>query len=578
MYTHTGVADTVAAAAAAAAPFIAEDRARYAAAQTAALKYAAEVWAAANAPGGTEVAPLYLAGENGLAALGSADAAAASTAVASTAVASTAAASTAADAPAMTAFEYEFYTTDGARHAAALAQNILAASVASGDDFIVAAEYDSKRGRFFVEIDARHVAYLWPLPLPPRNAASVRSIVAPVIARLPVAGAAVAAITDTQRAGNAGKAGKARKAADATLAVPCVPPELRLYDVYRALGDPSRAEEWPALLRDEIRLFALAGADIQARVALATSGGAPPRREQSRLEQALLQLAAGKERALVGARAVNALEGSSDAGGLIQIVSGRPAAAEGRAIVAAAKAAGARVDVRSVDVGMPLDPELRRMKVYRMRGSQRAEPIMDVFNAAEYGLVPLAPTETVQTDTGAELDVKTDTGAEPDASETDTGAEPDATELELDVVGGRAKKKKPKRPRTRDSRDRDRDREKRPAGMSAEAAPTVGAHFAVLRFLVADLWTAMVLYQRGVVDGERARALIHRIFGDITAVRSAAAAAGVVSLSAILPTQPTRYIGQHVDYAILERQRMSSGRRGVRGFPLVIAAEAAVEE
>jgi len=380
---------------------------------------------------------------------------------------------------------YDFVSTDSGAHAVALARAVLPHAGGA----IVAADYDARARQFYVEVGGRRVAGLVALPRPP--GATARALFAPVVAA--VAG---------------------------TPGVPCVPPEVRLYEVYRALGDPGRAAEWGELLADEEQLFALAAADLHKRVARLTSGGAAGAGADplpAALRRALADVAAADGRAVVDATGVP-----------LQAVSALGSAADARAAVAAGGRAGAKLDVRAIAVALPVDAALTRLKVY-----WRGAPVMDIFDAAERELVPLAPL-----------------------ADSPGGAE--------DVVGGRRRK---------GARAKARKAAAAPPKRRAPGWGTAGrrvTEFGALRFHVADLWTALVLFQRGVVSGDRARALVYAAFDRVAAARVRASA---TPLAAALPVSADAYLGAVTDPAVLQRRALAAGRRLTpKGFPVVLRA------
>jgi len=467
---------------AAAAPLIAAERARFAPARDVILRYASQ----------EHRAPLYLAGDAGIAALRGEPI-------------------TSVDSP------LEFYTTEPRYHAAAILSTLEAArdmvdlekldagepdaddkptvttdelgtaadDIAGTDEpdtdepdagepdaaddiagtarpILAAAFWDPVH---FVEEDTRRVVVLWPLPRPPGGTNSVRP---PAIPATTCGGGDVL----------------------------CFPPELRLYEVYRGLCDLARAEEWPRLLAEEAALFA-ALSDLRERVVAVTGGGRTRQRvsEPGGLER---RFARGSGRAVIPARG----------DGPMQLVSANDIETDLASIKRGAERTGAKIQARIVEIGFPTDTRLRRLKVYR-KGPRGLAPILDVFNAAEYAPVPLAVTAAVD--------------------------------------GGRAQKRRPP------------SRSPEPAG-----ARTVSL-FAELRFRVADLWTALLLFERSVIDKTRARQLVAEAHAAMTTARAEIAKSAP---SAVLPVTADAYLGAYVPDLVLNRR----GKRRYDGkMPIVRA-------
>lgn len=278
----------------------------------------------------------------------------------------------------------------------------------------------------------------------------------------------------------------------------CFPPELRLYEVYRGLCDLTRAEEWPRLLAEEAALFA-ALSDLRERVVAVTGGRDRPRvSESGGLER---RFARGSGRAVIPARG----------DGPMQLVSANDIETDLASIKRGAERTGAKIQTRVVEIGFPTDARLRRLKVYR-KGPRGLAPILDVFNAAEYAPVPLAVTAPVD--------------------------------------GGRAQKRRPA------------SRSPKPTGDDRVRAVSL---FAELRFRVADLWTALLLFERSVIDKTRARQLVADAHAAMTATRAEIAKSAP---GAVLPVTADAYLGAYVPDLVLNRR----GKRRYDGkMPIVRA-------
>lgn len=199
----------------------------------------------------------------------------------------------------------------------------------------------------------------------------------------------------------------------------CFGPELSLMAVVAALCDPSRAADWPPLLTTEAKLRSFYLAEHHARTAefLKKLGGRRGRSKEggafkARLVAALVESLAGidvradaaEPRVLVGGFSPASPGARPKAPGAlpiflgrIQLVTPNKMSAEAAAIqsiaarvLAEAGARGASVQTLVHNPAIPTEARLRRLTVYLQVGAAR-EPIADVFNAAEYGLVPFAP-------------------------------------------------------------------------------------------------------------------------------------------------------------------------------------------
>lgn len=199
----------------------------------------------------------------------------------------------------------------------------------------------------------------------------------------------------------------------------CFGPELSLMAVVAALCDPSRAADWPPLLATEAKLrsFYLAEHHVRTAEFLKKLGGRRGRSKEggafkARLVAALVESLAGIDVRADAAEPRVLVGGFSSASpgarpkppgalpiflGRIQLVTPNKMSAEAAAIqsiaarvLAEAGARGASVQTLVHNPAIPTEARLRRLTVYLQVGAAR-EPIADVFNAAEYGLVPFAP-------------------------------------------------------------------------------------------------------------------------------------------------------------------------------------------
>ena len=175
----------------------------------------------------------------------------------------------------------------------------------------------------------------------------------------------------------------------APLRLLCVSPEVQLIGVYGALCNPANAADWGGHLATESALRALL--DKRALGGRKRAAGGPPAAGPAgaRLFRDLLnKYAAGPSRVLVGPVAIALLlAGDTPAGGRLQVVTASRLEGDAREITALAAGSGAEVSWSIDDPKVPAEPRLRRLTVNVVVGGRR-EPIIEVYNAAAFDLVP----------------------------------------------------------------------------------------------------------------------------------------------------------------------------------------------
>ena len=202
-----------------------------------------------------------------------------------------------------------------------------------------------------------------------------------------------------------------RPALFAPVQLACMGAEMQLIEVYRVLCSPAEAPQWPEALEAEERLRELFEREVGAKLAksLATglakslapglaperalalgarwARGAPERapsaraRVVRRLDEAF---ASGGGRVLVGGGALALMRGAPPDGERLQIVSAGDLEEEARE---AARVAGAELQWTTNALLVPGDARLQRLTLHLVRDGRR-EPVMDIFSAAQYSLVP----------------------------------------------------------------------------------------------------------------------------------------------------------------------------------------------
>jgi hypothetical protein len=270
----------------------------------------------------------------------------------------------------------------------------------------------------------------------------------------------------------------------------CMGPEIQLMQIYAAMCDPGRADEWAESLQTEVRLRELFGNSIRAKIAEAVKrveGGRSERR--AKLFRALYKkFVSGPGRVLIGAAALEISLGRSPNpdSSRLQLVTSENLEKEAKEIASIAAAVGIEVQWTTNDPKIPTDPRLRRLTVSIIEGRDQRIPVMDVYNAGAHELIPFVGTRE--------------------------GASGGA------VDGGRRH-----RAPSQDSignRDHDFGRAPGVGGVLPpnsglwDAPHKIGTPFVLMRFRLADMWTIQVLMQMGAINTGYAKNVLHEMLAD----------------------------------------------------------------
>lgn len=283
----------------------------------------------------------------------------------------------------------------------------------------------------------------------------------------------------------------AKDAAGRPLQLLCAGPEVQLMEICAALCCPARAPDWGELLTAEAGTREIFKREIGPKLA-GVVGGAPDREyvgageygrggARARLYSLMLSWAAGPSRALIGSVAVAALAGTPPRRGPashLQVVSASRLETEAAELTALAQRAAVEIQWTISDPNIPTAPRLRRMSVHAVIDGAR-ELMLDVFNAAEYELVPYVLISSPI------------------------------------AIGGRR------------GQQHDNAPPPWPTGLK------VGTPFVLMRFRLADMWTMQVLLKMNVVDAKFTKAVLNAMLSDYTA-----AAAVYEAKLARVPTEP----------------------------------------
>ena len=293
----------------------------------------------------------------------------------------------------------------------------------------------------------------------------------------------------------------------------CLPPEVLLAGVYASLTNPARAGDWPKLLESEESLRRQLPAEFARR-----GGGEPHGRKDAdrqdpqdakALVSALLRdYASGAGRVVVGGHALGAAESR------LQVVSEFAFAAEKEKIRRIAAAEGLNVQTTEDDPGFVAEPRLRRLTVYLVTPGARRRAVLDVYNAAQYELVPSVLCGAL------------------------CGA--------LEYTGGRAAPKA-----------------KGPASPKRAAKHRVGTPFVLMRFLLVDVWVLALLREKQLL----APAAYARARGRLASLYARAAGLYAAGLRAerygdLAPADGPSYVGRYENPVVHQKRELfGSGKK-----------------
>lgn len=191
----------------------------------------------------------------------------------------------------------------------------------------------------------------------------------------------VTALPPKARGGSAGPRRPARF--EKNITIPVVRPELALLDLYRALCDPARLAEAPGLLEAE--------AALRAEFCARYPDPGPQRPEHARpiadmRRSVLANFVGGPGRALVCDRA-----DQTDDAGPLRLISQGDFDTEAEEVAVIGRALGLAVGARAAELGLPGDPRMRRLTL-SVVGERARTDLLEIYNTAQYELVPVVPT------------------------------------------------------------------------------------------------------------------------------------------------------------------------------------------
>lgn len=334
----------------------------------------------------------------------------------------------------------------------------------------------------------------------------------------------------------------------------CMPPEVQLIGVYAALSDPSMAGEWLQLLGDEDAMRTLFAGEARERI-MAVGGGSGSRGNSAasrsnsaaatRLVTALLtEFAPLTGRVLLGSYAIDVLlqpcgdggrkarEGASER---LQLATSNPFDEEAAEVGKIAARLGLNVQSSAHEPKTPIEGHLmKKLTVYLLRPDKSRVPVVDIFNAGEYGLVPF-----VQTGAGA-------------------------------ATGGAGKvrqKRRSGRRRPQPAAEEEAEGLLRDGGVKRASRPAVapmtpvGTPFVVMKFLLVDVWTIQLLHRMGAATAAYARQVLQGLVGEFDAAARAYAFRRETpeQFGEVFPVGINSHIGTHFDPVIrMKRERFQA--------------------
>ena len=340
----------------------------------------------------------------------------------------------------------------------------------------------------------------------------------------------------------------ARAKGGAPLPLLCMGPEIQLIDIYASLANPSRAGDWPALVRAEEALRKIYVDEVRDKVKGVGGGGEEP--PVSALVEALAaEYIPRSGHVAVGGYATRVYSPGAGAHARLQIVTSNSFKEEERAVCRIASRMGFNVQTTMDEPKVPTDDRLRRMAIHVVRPGARREAVLYIYNSGEYELIPFV---------GASAPAEKKTGGR---------------------VARQQKKSRRRGPQSRSPQKKRRAPQQEEEGDNTCAIPTasaaglpkgapVGTPFVVMRFLLVEAWTIQLLHRMGNLSAQYARQVLRNLLDDYEQT-----AAAYVRLreagdfDRIFPSGVDQYVGSYVDPILYEkRQRFGpAAKKAARG-------------
>ena len=177
------------------------------------------------------------------------------------------------------------------------------------------------------------------------------------------------------------------------LSLLCTSYDLVLIELYRDIYDPLMMADVPQLLELEARV----------RAQLAFAAGAAARAPSSsgsltKLRQRIIdEFIPGPGRVQIGQAAVTGERGAANCGRL-QVISSEDLDVEAAAVIALGAGTGYTLASHTEDPKLPSNVRLRRLSIY-VQGTQNRTPLIDIYNCAQFELVPFVQYANCRTAT-----------------------------------------------------------------------------------------------------------------------------------------------------------------------------------
>lgn len=164
----------------------------------------------------------------------------------------------------------------------------------------------------------------------------------------------------------------------------CMGPEIQLIEIYTNLTNPDMIDDWPRLLEVERKLRELFIHEIDEKLSAVVGGSddevpQPPDMTLKELNKILLEkFVPDKRHVMLYPRDICR----------IQLISSRDLDEEAEKVKSIAAEFGLNIQLHISDPKLPIDHKLRRMTLNIIRANGKKEPFMDIYNAADYQLIP----------------------------------------------------------------------------------------------------------------------------------------------------------------------------------------------
>ena len=178
----------------------------------------------------------------------------------------------------------------------------------------------------------------------------------------------------------------------------CMGPEVRLIDTYQQLTSPNMVKNWPSLLKNEHNLRQLLLDTLRSKISQIFGGSSKQHNNNiiQHIIQHIIQYLQSSNCVFIGTRAIKYLNKETPKlYEKVQAITKYPLKEEATNIMKLLKTKGIQINYKITSPHLPTDIKLQRLTIKYKHSSGKTESIADIYNSAEYSLIPfnIAPTQ-----------------------------------------------------------------------------------------------------------------------------------------------------------------------------------------